>query len=131
MIIGLASEPDKESLIRNNRGWFRSGDRRINREGRPLGTKASTSVECTLDCARQADRLKRLIIPERDVVWRLTRQYAPWFVNLPSDFQIVDCRVDSAQGVVFIIRSNSFPRIAKGTPIPIFEPAFYGLKWRR
>ena len=127
----LASEPNQEPKTQDNRGWFRAGDRRINREGRPHGSKARASHECIRDCARQADRLKRLIIPERDLAWRLTRQNGPWVINLPSDYQIVDCRVDSARdSVIFIIRSNTFPRIAKGTAIPDFKPVYNGLKWR-
>jgi hypothetical protein len=121
-----------ELLPRRNRGWFQAGDRRINREGRPYGSKAAASTDISPDCAIQPDRVKRLFVPERDLAWRLTRQYAPWYVNLPDDFQIIACRVDSDRaGVIFIIRSKSFPRIAKGTPIPDFEPAFNGLKWRR
>jgi hypothetical protein len=128
----LTPEANSKPPVRPNRGWFRAGDRRINREGRPYGSKTAASTDISPDCAFQPDRIKRLFVPERDLAWRLTRQFAPWYVNLPDDFQIVACRVDSDRGaVVFIIRSRTFPRIAKGTPIPDFSPVFYGLKWRR
>jgi hypothetical protein len=66
--------------------------------------------------------------------WELTcmliRARAPWLVNLPIPFQFVDCRVDpEREGVFFIIRSGSFPRIARGTLIPEFDPGFNGLKY--
>jgi hypothetical protein len=125
---GLSRDPEP----RRNRGWFRAGDRRINREGRPFGSKATASTDVCPDLAVRPDRVKRLFVRERDLAWRLTRQFAPWYVNLPGDFEIVACRVDSHRsGVIFIIRSKSFPRIAKGTTIPDIEPAFNGLKWRR
>jgi hypothetical protein len=117
---------------KSNRGWFRPADSRINREGRPHGSKAAASLDDTPDRAWQADRVKRLCISERDVAWRLTHQNGPWAINLPNDFQIVECRIDSEWGqVVFVIRSQSFPRIAKGTLIPIFKTQYNGLKWRR
>jgi hypothetical protein len=127
----LAGDAVKEPIPRRNRGWFGSGDKRINREGRPHGSKAAASKEDTSDCAWQPDRLKRLLVSERDLAWRLTHQNGPWVINLPSDYQIVNCRIDSDRGgVMFIIRSRTFPRIATGTPIPEFKPEFNGLKWR-
>jgi hypothetical protein len=118
---------------RANRGWFRPKDERINREGRPRGTKAAAPAGADpADRAPRADRLRRLVVPERDLAWRLASIKAPRVANLPSDFQIVGCRVDAARRVVVLtIRSGSFPRVARGAPIPEFEPAFDGLLYRR
>jgi hypothetical protein len=116
-----------------NRGWFRPGDRRINREGRPRGSKAgSHEGSAPADRAPCADRFMLLVLPARDLAWRLTKQNAPWIVNLPADFEIVGSRADAARGaVVLVIRSQTFPRIAKGAVIPRFNPELYGLRWRR
>ena len=118
---------------RVNRGWFRPGDGRINRQGRPLGSRAAVPAGADpADRAPRADRLRRLVVPERDLAWRLASIKAPCVANLPPDFQIIDCRVDAArQGVVLVIRSDTFPRVARGAPIPEFEPAFDGLLFRR
>jgi hypothetical protein len=116
-----------------NRGWFRPGDGRINREGRPRGSKAAAPEGADpAGCAPRTDRLKVVRLRERDLAWRLTRQNAPWMTNLPADVRIVGCRVDAARrGVVLTIWSKSFPRVARGTRIPEFVPAFNGLRWRR
>jgi hypothetical protein len=122
-----------EPAPRTNRGWFKSGDPRINRQGRPWGSKADvpegTHPE---DCAPRADRLRRLVVLERDLVWRLASIKAPGVANLPTDFQVVASRFDAARRVVvFVIRSDTFPRVARGAPIPEFEPTFDGLLYRR
>jgi hypothetical protein len=71
-------------------------------------------------------------VPRRDLAHRLTSDRAPWIVNLPPDFEIVACRVDAARdAVILVIRSETFPRVATGAPIPEFAPEFHGLKWRR
>jgi hypothetical protein len=116
---------------RRNAGWFRPGDRRINRDGRPRGSKAA-SAEAAADRAPAADRLMLLWVPRRDLAHRLSSDRAPWIVNLPADFEIVTSRVDTARdGVALVIRSETFPRVARGAPIPEFAPSFHGLKWRR
>jgi hypothetical protein len=127
----LAGGPVPEAAPRRNRGWFGPADQRINREGRPRGSKAAAQVEGhPADRARRADRLKRAFVGERVLTCCLTQQVAPWVINLPLDFRIVGCQVDTArQGVVFTIRSETFPRVARGAPIPEFEPEFNGLKW--
>ncbi len=129
----LAGGPAPEPAPRHNAGWFRRGDRRINREGRPRGSKvAAEAAGQPEDRAPVADRLMLLFVVARDLAWRLTQQNAPWMVNLPRDYQIVGCRLDAArQGIVLTIRSGAFPRIARGTPIPEFRPEFNGLRWRR
>jgi hypothetical protein len=114
----------------SNRGWFRPGDRRINREGRPKGKVAlGSAVE---NRAPRADRLRRLLIPTRDLVWRLTQQNAPWFVGVHEDLEIVGARFDvTSDCVVLTVRSQWFPKIARGSEIPVYEPGFNGLRWRR
>lgn len=122
---GPAPEPKR------NRGWFQPGDPRINLEGRPRGTKVTVPNCGHTDCARRADRIKGLFVDEKYLAHRLTNYLAPWFINLPNDSQIVDCRYDgSRQGIVLIVRSKEFPRIAKGAVIPEIPPHFHGLKWR-
>jgi hypothetical protein len=113
---GLAPEP------RRNRGWFQpGGDARINRDGRPKKSWAACE-----DRAPCAGRLMLLWVPLRDFVHRLTspvEDRAPVIVNLPADFEIVSFRVDAVRGTVAVIgRSASFPRIAKGEPVPEFKP---------
>ena len=123
-----------------NRGWFLPGDMRINRDGRPRGSKPAIQEHLRPDLAPCADRLKLLIVPSKDLAWRLTKEKAPWIANLPTagsdfhrspDFQIVGCRFDAIRNaIVFVIRAGGFPRIAKGTPIPEFQPSFDGLRWK-
>lgn len=115
-----------------NPGWFRPGDARINREGRPRGSKAAPAEAIPpADRAPRADRLMLLRVPGQEVVFHLTHRKAPWFVNLPKDVEIVGCDVDSTHNIVFTIRSTAFPRIARGAPIPMFVPKFEGLMWRK
>src|SRR5262245_23058534 len=119
--------PVPEQTPTPNPGRFRKGDPRINRDGRPRLIWA----ECE-DRAPRADHLMRLVMPGRDLTFRLSRQDAPWIINLPADVEVVDCRVDAARAAtVLVIRSETFPRIAKGAPIPEFKPEFNGLRWRR
>src|SRR5262245_45690213 len=102
-----------ESPPTRNRGWFQPGDRRINREGRPRGSKARRpETSAPPDCAAVADRLKVLVLPVRDLAFRLGQQHAPWIVNLPDDVEIVSCRVDADRNrVALILRSQAFPRV--------------------
>jgi hypothetical protein len=126
----VAAEPVGNHATGHNRGWFQPGDRRINREGRPHGLKASLPATHQEDCAPRTDRLMRLAVPLTELGFRLTHPNAFWIVNLPPDFEIVDSRVDFAtRNVAFIIRSAKFVRIARGTPIPEFQPACNGKKW--
>jgi hypothetical protein len=126
----LAAQSVGRRVTPSNRGWFQQGDRRINREGRPHGTKINSPVTHPADCARRTDRHMRLSVPLSDLGFRLTHPNAFWIVNLPPDFEIVDSRVDLAtRQVVFIIRSAKFVRVARGTPIPEFPAAYHGLRW--
>jgi hypothetical protein len=122
-----------ESLPTRNRGWFQRGDRRINREGRPRGSKARHAEEnAPPDLAPCADRLKVLVLPGHDLAFRLSHQNAPWIVNLPADVEIAGCRVDAGRdAVALVLRSQQFPRIAQGAAIPPFKAEFNGLRWRR
>ncbi len=117
---------------KTNPGWFQPGDRRINREGRPRGSKAGLEGGAPAECAPRTDRLMLLVVTCRDLAFRISQCYAPWIANLPPDFEIVTWRVDAARDTVaFIIRSKEFPRIVRGSPIPEFVPELHGLKWRR
>jgi hypothetical protein len=84
------------------------------------------------DCAACDDHLKVLWVPQKALTHRLTHQNAPWLVNLPEERQIVATRLDAARdAVALVIRSASFPLVAKGAMIPEFEPVFNGLRWGR
>jgi hypothetical protein len=126
---GMVAKPP----FRPNRGRFRPGDRRINREGRPRGSKlAALTVINPADCARSADRLQRFFVEQRVLKSCITQCRAPWIINLPVGFQFVDFRVDAdRKGVYFIIRSETFPRIARGAPIPELKPTYNGLMFMR
>jgi hypothetical protein len=120
-VSNVMGEPVPEPAPRRNAGWFRPGDARINRDGRP---KKAWVV--TADRAPCADRLMLLWVPRREFVQRLTspvEDRAPGIVNLPPDFEVVAFRVDAARDAVAVIgRSASFQRIAKGAPVPEFKP---------
>lgn len=127
-------EQVNEPAPNRNHGWFRPGDRRINREGRPKGSSKSSRQPSSpaVDRAPCADRLQVLVVPTRDLARRLRWKLAPWITNLPEDAEIVSCRVDAARDTVaFVLRSNTFPRIAAGAVIPVFVPRFEGLRWQR
>jgi hypothetical protein len=67
----------------------------------------------------------RIFVTERRVAHRLTSPEGPWIGNIPRDFRIVDCRLDSARGgIVFIIRSKKFSRVARGAQIPEGTPGY-------
>jgi hypothetical protein len=125
--VGAAPEP----APRANRGWFKTGDERINRQGRPCGSKASVPEDTHPgDCAPRADRLIRLVVDEPVLAGCLACLKAPVVVNLPADFRVVGCRFDAErQRAVLTLWSATFPRVAKGAAIPEFEPQFRNLLW--
>ena len=118
------------AVSKENRGWFKSGDVRINREGRPRGQRMVDGDSTAVQFARKANRVRRLLLAPSDLGHRLTNKLSDWILNLPLEFEIVDAGVDAA-GVHIVIRSGSFSKVARGALIPLFEPAFDGLKWRR
>jgi hypothetical protein len=101
-------------------GRIRAGlrsDRRINREGRPRGSSKSKGVPQEY-LAPDADRLKLLVVGLNIVDAWLEHLKSPFVTNLPY-YDIVACRLDTRRSaLVFTIRSSSFPRIARGAPIP-------------
>jgi hypothetical protein len=114
---------------KSNRGWFKPGDRRINRRGRPVGSKGDPADE-TVDRAAVTDGLMVLRLPLKLLACRIAFERSPWITNLPVDLQIVSSRVDASQGlVVLVLRSASFQRVARGAVIPEFRPGFNGLRW--
>src|SRR5206468_3068957 len=103
LVIQTIDGPAQPTPTKTNRGWFRVGDQRINREGRPKGTKAGFQDEsAAVDRALKTDRVMRLILNGHDLTFRLTRQDAPWIVNLPPDAEIVACYVDVAKDAIAI-----------------------------
>jgi hypothetical protein len=100
---------------RPNAGWFRPADARINREGRPRGSRKVALGVAAEDRATQADRLGLLRFPGGELLeilgYRLGRHW--------PDGQIVGARVDSATGeLVLALRSPIFARVATGALIP-------------
>jgi hypothetical protein len=127
---GPVPEPVPGSAPPHNRGWFRPADRRINRGGRPPKPNPLPPGVHPADCAARADRVQRLVLPARELAGRLAYQNGFWLTNLPRDAEIVTCRVDAGR-VVFVLRSERFPQVARGEPIPEFKAYFNGLKWRQ
>jgi hypothetical protein len=112
-----------------NRGWFKAGDKRINRRGRPLGSKADLG-DVSVERAAATDGLTVLRLPLKLLALRIAFERGPWITNLPVDFQIVSSRVDASLGLLLLVlRSGSFQRIARGAVIPEFHPQFNGLRW--
>jgi hypothetical protein len=89
-------------------------------------------VAPSADRAPCDDRLKVLWVPAKALAYRLSRQNAPWLANLPEDCKLVASRLDAARdAIALVIRSASFPLVAKGALIPEFEPMLNGLRWGR
>src|SRR5262245_39961242 len=110
-----------------NAGWFRPGDRRINREGRPRGSKIVKDNSPAPHRTGEADRVMLLFVPSKDMPLCLGPQKAPRVTNLPKDTEIVGGDMDHERdGMVLKIRSSEFPRIAAGAVIPDFEPTYCG-----
>jgi hypothetical protein len=68
------------------------------------------------------------LVIERQIVGAWLEQIkSPCVINLPY-YAIVACRLDACRNaLVFTIRSKSFPRIARGAPIPEFHKEWNGL----
>jgi hypothetical protein len=121
----LAADPIPEPLPRSNRGQFQPGDRRINREGRPQGSRKATAESVVL--APKAERLMWLELNGPTLLGclsfgRINLRDTRFVANLPQDTRVVGCRFDATRhAVVLIIWSASFRRVARGTPIPRFE----------
>jgi hypothetical protein len=116
--------PEATQQPKGNAGWFRPGDGRINREGRPRGSKAGLPTGIALeDLAARADRVQRLFVPAGDIACHLSGRKAPCLANLPLDFAIVGSRFDPGRNGLFLtIRSRTFQRIARGALVPEFVP---------
>jgi hypothetical protein len=120
----LAVGQAPEAAPKANRGRFQQGDVRINREGRPRGRK-TTQPEAG-PTAERADRLQAVFLSAWDLARRLTSSGVPVATNLPADFQVVWCGWVGGRGPFLIIRSKTFPRVARGAAIPEFPAAFAG-----
>jgi hypothetical protein len=116
-----ALEPDLAKT--RNRGWFRAGDSRINRGGRP-----KSSVRRTKAASR---RLMRILMPLQDLEQALSSHKHPWIVNLPGDFSVIAVSLDlTMQAAVVTIHSEQFPVLEVGEPIPEFDVRYNGLDFR-
>jgi hypothetical protein len=113
-----------------NRGWFRRGDPRINRRGRPRNGVTAAPRQQT-EKKPLSGQLKRLSVPVSDLRVRLAREKGPWMVNLPNDFRIVALELDPVQQmIVLTIHSQVFQAVQEDEEIPWFSPEYHGLKWR-
>src|SRR4029079_6535402 len=98
---------------KSNRGWFQRDDPRINREGRPHGTKADIKGGTACGLAPRADRLKMLVLAPECLLHCMGGRNPHPVANLPEDVEVVASWVDSSRGVVLTVRSQTFPRVAK------------------
>jgi hypothetical protein len=127
---GRALESAQAPAPPHNRGWFRPADQRINRAGRPPKPRPLPPGIHPADCAARADRVQRLVLPAAELAGRLAYERGFWLTNLPKDAHIVATRMDAGR-VVFVLRSERFPPVARGELIPEFKAYFDGLEWRR
>src|SRR5262245_62052074 len=118
-------EPAAASTPTSNRGWFRAGDERINKQGRPRGSRKRAAG--VADVARRADRLMRLEV-EGELLMRLLRRGqknepgGAWKCAQLHGVRLAGCRFDDDRGTaVLILWDESFPRVARGAPIPAWS----------
>jgi hypothetical protein len=127
----LAEQMQLGSPPMSNRGWFKAGDKRINRRGRPVGSKADPGDGAgAVERAATTDSLMVLRLPLKLLACRIAFERGPWITNLPVDVQIVSSRVEANLGLLLLVlRCGSFRRVARGALIPEFHPQFNGLRW--
>jgi hypothetical protein len=117
---------------KRNRGWFQQGDTRINREGRPRGSpKAEPPVPTHQFRAVRTDRLMQLDYLADSLCNQLRSSSGGPRVlvtNLPDDCEIVGGHIYPNGLIIFIIRSQTFPRIAERALIPRFEARMSSLR---
>jgi hypothetical protein len=110
------TDPDSLGDVRPakkpNPSWFKPGDARINRQGRPKGTKAVKQL---------SGHLVRLVVPGQYILFRYIRgELGPYMgTYLPPDVKIVDAQFDPERNVVLLTLSHpSFAEVQKGQPLP-------------
>jgi hypothetical protein len=127
----LAVETTLVPAQQPNPGWFRSGgDRRINRQGRPRKSKTPLTVNSSgaVNRAHRTDRVKSFFVPAGELHCLLQQRKPALIAKLPIDFIVVDCRVDGQRnGLHYVIRSEAFSTIQKGSAIPEYTPGRGGL----
>jgi hypothetical protein len=84
-----------EPSPKKNAGWFKPGDPRVNREGRPRGSKAPTAEPAIR--APRANGVMLLWVPQEETRHRLTSSCGPWIATLPEDYEIVESHVDAGR----------------------------------
>jgi hypothetical protein len=98
---------------RVNGGRFQPGDARINRAGRPKGSKKAAVDADPDDLAPATDRLMRLLVP-------VERMGLDWMPGVAAGAAPVGAHFDQRRGgIVLTLRSPKFGRVAGGTPIPL------------
>jgi hypothetical protein len=79
-----------------------------------------------LRCDERPSRVMRMFVPWPHLLAHFTgKRDGFWLRNLPPDTRPVSCVLDRARsGVKFLIRSETFPEVAEGEPIPEFPWKF-------
>jgi hypothetical protein len=113
---------------RTNRGWFKRGDARINRHGRPRKRPPRPPRPAPEEWPLNG-QLRNLHVPIGDLRMYLAGCKAPWIINLPSDYEIVSARCRQ-ESVVLTITSKTFSSVPAGEAIPVFRAEYNGLRWR-
>lgn len=105
-----------------NKGWFQQGDRRINREGRPRGSKGPASADGPEVRAVRTDRVMWFGYQTKHLREHLLPSGCERVAvnGLPTDCEIVGCHVYPTGFMAIVIRSKAFPRVARGALIPRF-----------
>jgi hypothetical protein len=107
--VGEARSPEAPPA-KANPGHFKPRDPRINRAGRPKGSKKAAADADPADLAPTTDRLRRLRVPRE-------RLGLGWLSNLPDDAELVGACAEGG-GLILMLRSNEFAKVAKGTRVP-------------
>ena len=126
-------------VTKQNAGWFRPGDKRINRQGRALKREPTLAEKveawdrqgpCPVcdSVPRQpkSGRLMQVCVRE-ELVRRGLSFDAPHMLTLPEDAKIVAVEPDAAgDGWIVIYRSEKFKVVQAGEPIPKLTWHYHG-----
>src|SRR5262245_30434883 len=89
----LGDAPAKPARMPNP-SWFKPGDSRINRKGRPRGTNAAKPL---------SGPLVRLVVPGQYITLRYIRgERGPHMDFLPQDVKIIDAHFDKERYAVVL-----------------------------
>jgi hypothetical protein len=121
----MSEQPSEPAPGKPNAGWFKPGDRRINREGRPRGSRKAAQGTPAAVLAPKTDRLVLVPIPAEKLASQLSSPWDHSFISNWGEGQIVGACMDEQGTVYLTLRSERFRRVVKGAPIPVGKP-----RWR-